>query len=85
MKKILLVLILGIFCLPANAYIEYSVPDDKNPSFIFDVVAPGEYIESQTSTFLIPYDYILPILDIVWQVKFKISNLRKTIYHPHEY
>ena len=63
MKKILLVLILGIFGLSANAYTEYSVPDDVNPSFIFDVIDPGEYLESQTSTFQIPSDHIDPILE----------------------
>jgi len=71
MKKILLVLILGIFGLSANAYTEYRVPNDDNPSFIFDVVNPGEQIESQTSTFLIPYDYVVPILESAYNWTFR--------------
>lgn len=63
MKRILLALVLGTFSLSANAYMEYRVPDDNNPSFIIDVLKPGEYFEDQTSTYKIPYDYVAPILE----------------------
>ena len=43
MKKILLVLILGTFCLSANAHDEYYVPD-VNPTFQINVYNEGETI-----------------------------------------
>ena len=82
MKKILLTLILGIVGLSANAYTEYSVPDDNNPSFIFDVIAPGESFNDQTSTFLIPYDYVVPILESAynWTDILNFGNLHAAEY-----
>ena len=85
MKKILLALLLGTFCLSASAQDTYYVPDSENPVFQFNVVYPGESpeeLQGDTSDFVIPYDYVLPILisGENWAEKLNLSPVPPTIY-----
>ena len=85
MKKILLALLLGIFSLSASAQDTYYVPDSGSSVFQFNVVYPGESpaeLQGGTSDFVIPYDYVLPILisGENWAEKLNLSPVPPTIY-----
>lgn len=85
MKKVLLILLLGTFCLSANAQDTYYVPDSGASVFQFNVVYPGESpaeLQGETSDFVIPYDYVLPILisGENWAEKLDLSPVPPTLY-----
>ena len=65
MKKKILGILLLLFCLRADAYDSYYVPETSS-LFRFDVYAPGETVMmegiEQSSTFLIPQEYVFPLL-----------------------
>ena len=66
MKKRIIITLLSICCLSANAYDSYYITPNVNPAFRFDVYYPGEIAivqgEPKSSTFTIPQDYITPLL-----------------------
>ena len=79
MKKLFLVLLIFIYGLSANAYEEYYVPNETNPSFTFYVMYPGEYFGDKTSEFVIPYDYVFPLLKSAENWREKISPVGKQL------
>ena len=86
MKKILLALMLGAFSLSADAYDSYYVPETGNPLFMFKVYGPGESVivdgKNTPSTFVIPQEYIIPILKSAenWGSQLGISPVTTAIY-----
>ena len=84
MKKILLALILGSFCLSANAHDEYYVPD-VNPTFQINVYNEGETIldsqdEPLTSEYTMSENQREALLDAAktW------NNILKTPPNPNK-